>query len=156
MNEFLIKRAVADAHLQTGRTVQFRDREAPPITFDFRGSLDRWLIDNPDCFPLDGATLRPLCGPEAIQETEPTDAEPDAPPFVPPAEATPGEIAQAFLRHVLADGPMASTAVEFRSLDAGIRPRTLVRAKKAIGVKSQKVGDRWQWSLPEPARMPAG
>jgi hypothetical protein len=61
--------------------------------------------------------------------------------------------ASEFLTDLLASGPVAATDVERQRRAAGIAPRTLARAKKAMGVASRRVGGiadqgSWQWSLP--------
>jgi hypothetical protein len=64
-------------------------------------------------------------------------------------ELNAGEEAVAFLRDVLADGPVLAKELLRDAADAGIAERTLKRAKARLGVTSQKVGDRWTWRLPE-------
>jgi len=58
--------------------------------------------------------------------------------------------AMAWLRDVLADGPLAATEVRQRAKDDDIASRTLDRAKKSLGVKSTKasIEGRWEWGLP--------
>ena len=62
-------------------------------------------------------------------------------------ELNAGEEAAAFLRDVLADGPVYAKELLRDAADAGIAERTLKRAKARLGVSSQKVGDRWTWRL---------
>ena len=65
-----------------------------------------------------------------------------------------GALAEAVdvLRTILADGPMAARAAEREAHDAGITRSTLHRARKAAGVRSDRIGGlgkagAWQWSL---------
>jgi hypothetical protein len=60
-----------------------------------------------------------------------------------------------FLNEVLADGPVAASKVKEEAEDAGIKERTLARAKKALGVISYREGEagergkgQWLWKLP--------
>jgi hypothetical protein len=60
-----------------------------------------------------------------------------------------------FLNDVLCDGPVATGRVKKVAKDAGISERTLARAKKKLGVKSYREGERggrgkgqWLWKLP--------
>jgi hypothetical protein len=60
--------------------------------------------------------------------------------------------ALAFLREVLADGPVAASEVQQQARAAGISPRTLNRAKQVAGVRAARVGGvgaggSWSWSL---------
>ena len=60
--------------------------------------------------------------------------------------------AEDFLRELLADGPVEAKRVEQERREAGIAPRTLDRAKAALGVKSERQGGlagegRWVWAL---------
>lgn len=53
------------------------------------------------------------------------------------------------LADILEDGPVGAKDVERRAADAGVHQRTLVRAKKRLGVRSVKNGTgRWEWVLP--------
>lgn len=73
-----------------------------------------------------------------------------------------------FLRERLALGSALSTVVEGEAQARGISARTLARAKKELGVRSQPVGHQGQWVLslslkehlatgrPEPAKLTAG
>lgn len=62
------------------------------------------------------------------------------------------EIAEAFLRAVLARGPVAVTKVMADAEATGeIAPKTLLRAKAALGVvarKSRAPMGAWSWELP--------
>jgi putative DNA primase/helicase len=75
---------------------------------------------------------------DALAEPEPT------------AERSKRDEATDFLREVLADGPVAATEVKRQARATGIAGRTLSRAKRELGVKSEKTGFRedWTWSLP--------
>lgn len=55
--------------------------------------------------------------------------------------------AEAFLLEALADGPVPAIELVKEAKECGISKRTLDRAKKKLGVKSQKEGDRWTWNL---------
>jgi hypothetical protein len=58
--------------------------------------------------------------------------------------------AKAFLLKELKDGPVAAERVKKDSRAAGVSERTLKRAKRALGVGSEKEGDgSWSWVLPE-------
>ena len=60
-----------------------------------------------------------------------------------------------FLREVLANGPMKVTEIYAEAEGAGLKPRTIVRAKEELKIKSKKVGfgneegTFWAWILPE-------
>jgi hypothetical protein len=62
--------------------------------------------------------------------------------------------AEAFLRELLADGPVPSRDVFLQARQAGISEITLKRAKASIGVKAHKAGGHfggdpgWYWELP--------
>ena len=71
--------------------------------------------------------------------------------------------AEETLRDILSVGPRPSTEIEAEAKEAGIAPRTLRRARKALGVKAfrkAESGDglgrsgRWYWSLPNSADHP--
>ncbi len=71
-----------------------------------------------------------------------------------PSQAAAGQqisLAADFLQEILAAGPIQSGTVLTMARAAGIAPRTLYRAKKAIGVKSYRVraiaGFTWVWSI---------
>jgi hypothetical protein len=50
----------------------------------------------------------------------------------------------------LAEGPVAAERVKKDARGAGVSERTLKRAKRALGVRSEKEGDgSWSWVLPE-------
>lgn len=82
------------------------------------------------------------------------------------ATSAPGERserleAKRILVDILRDGPMRAEDVREESERAGISPRTLERAKAALGIRSERVGGAgatgwWQWSLPPAniAKMP--
>lgn len=55
-----------------------------------------------------------------------------------------------FLGDVLADGPVEARDVERQAEEAAVHRRTLQRAKKALRVRSTKVGNGgpWVWALP--------
>ena len=60
-----------------------------------------------------------------------------------------------FLSEILADGPVAASQVKEEAEDAGIKERTLARAKKDLRVISYREGEsgergkgRWLWKLP--------
>lgn len=66
--------------------------------------------------------------------------------------------AEAFLRDLLAAGPIACEEVEAEARGAGVSPSTLKRAKRNLGVKSKRHSEpgekrgkgEWFWSLPGP------
>ncbi len=63
--------------------------------------------------------------------------------------------AEAFLRDLLASGPVDTDRVKAEARKAGVAERTLWRAKTLLGVRAQKSGfgdtGRWRWALPRPA-----
>lgn len=63
------------------------------------------------------------------------------------AERSTIEKAEEFLIEALVSGPILSKDLIQEARDCGISERTLNRAKKKIGVKSQKEGDRWYWNM---------
>lgn len=52
------------------------------------------------------------------------------------------------LRDILSQGPVAACDGEKAARHAGVRPRTLRRAKSRLKVKSVKSGASWSWVLP--------
>lgn len=64
-------------------------------------------------------------------------------------EATEKGEAEAFLREILSEGPLASSEVKKQAREVGVSERTLWRAKTSIGVKANKDGrGGWSWLLP--------
>lgn len=60
--------------------------------------------------------------------------------------------AGAFIRHMLADGPVSAKLVEQMALDEGINPRTLARAKRGLAESRMiRVDGKpvWEWYLKE-------
>jgi hypothetical protein len=57
------------------------------------------------------------------------------------------EKASDWLKSNLRAGPKRATEVEQEAVAAGISGRTLKRAKKKVGVHSEKKGDGWNWRL---------
>ena len=57
--------------------------------------------------------------------------------------------AAAFLISMLKDGPVLSTTVYKEADEAGIAEATLKRAKKSIGIRSDKEGSKWYTALPK-------
>jgi putative DNA primase/helicase len=59
--------------------------------------------------------------------------------------------AKDFLRDALKNGARSATEVEAEAEGEGISERTLRRARKALGVRTQKVGmpGAWVWQLDE-------
>jgi hypothetical protein len=58
--------------------------------------------------------------------------------------------AKGFLLEELAEGPVSAERVKEDAHGAGVSERTLKRAKRALGVVSEKEGDdSWSWVLPE-------
>jgi hypothetical protein len=57
--------------------------------------------------------------------------------------------AEAFLREMLSDGPMAQEELKEAAQNRGIGWRSVERAKPVVGVKSRKTGmqGRWVWEL---------
>ena len=49
------------------------------------------------------------------------------------------------LRAVLADGPVRATIIEDVAREQGVSGPTIGRAKTALGVRSERRGDRWWW-----------
>lgn len=52
-----------------------------------------------------------------------------------------------FLQSQLKEGPKAATEIQVAAEALSISKRTLDRAKRELGLKSQKVGSGWVWSL---------
>mgnify|MGYP003375709257 CR=1 FL=1 len=55
--------------------------------------------------------------------------------------------AKSFLYEILNDGPMYSTEIIAKAVEAGFKERTLYSAKKKLNISSVKEGDRWKWLL---------
>jgi hypothetical protein len=62
--------------------------------------------------------------------------------------------AKDFLRDFLKNGPMNTTATEDAAKAAGISPRTLKRARAALGIKSEKSDKTGYWVLRLPETRP--
>ena len=52
------------------------------------------------------------------------------------------------IRELLKDGPVKATAIEGVLIAAGFRRTTIQKAKRNLGVVSEKEGAAWYWSLP--------
>jgi hypothetical protein len=52
-----------------------------------------------------------------------------------------------FLRRTLAQGPVLANEIMQRSRAAGIKVRTLNRAKRELGIQSRRIGNVWVWLL---------
>ncbi len=60
-----------------------------------------------------------------------------------------------FLREELSTGPMSSKDIMSRAQKAGLKKRTVWRAKERIGVEAHKIGgDRWAWQLSKDSHEP--
>ena len=66
----------------------------------------------------------------------------------PGPEPTARARAEALLRTMLADGPKSTTAIDEAAKAQGIAERTLNRARKALGVIAERVGEHWICRLP--------
>ena len=68
-----------------------------------------------------------------------------------------GRLAEQLLLHELRDGSKSQKEILARAEECSISKRTMVAAKKALGVQSEKKADGWYWSLPDSndARMQA-
>ncbi len=64
-----------------------------------------------------------------------------------PEELSSMEEALTFLQEILADGPVKSTSLDQQRRTLGISERTLLRAKKQLGVKAVRRGEGWYCSL---------
>lgn len=62
---------------------------------------------------------------------------------------TPREDAAEWLKQLLSVKPLPSSEVERRAREAGFAPRTLQRAKAALGIISDREGTGWLWRLPD-------
>ena len=62
-----------------------------------------------------------------------------------------GELVRAieWLKMFLAAGPVPATQAAYLGFADGLSESTLKRAKAALDVTSRRVGDHWEWSLPE-------
>jgi putative DNA primase/helicase len=58
------------------------------------------------------------------------------------------EAAKVLIAEMLAKEPMPQKEIEQRATAQGISPRSLTTAKKALKVKSEKIGAAWWWSMP--------
>jgi hypothetical protein len=69
-----------------------------------------------------------------------------------PAERSTLQEAQTFLQDLLAPGPLCAGDAKKAAQKAGFAARTMDRAKKALGIKSEKLGfgagAEWVWVLP--------
>ena len=62
--------------------------------------------------------------------------------------------AEEFLKELLIVGPVSADVGAAKAKDKHISIRTLNRARKQLGVKAEKKGVQWQWSLPTPNGVP--
>ena len=60
-----------------------------------------------------------------------------------------GKLAEQLLLHELRDGSKSQKEILARAEECDISKRTMVAAKKTLGVQSEKKTDGWYWSLPE-------
>lgn len=60
-------------------------------------------------------------------------------------ESRPAELAEQFIEDILANGPVKSTEVFEEAERAGLKKRTMMRAKEALNVPSKKIGSEWYW-----------
>ena len=60
-----------------------------------------------------------------------------------------GKLAEELLLSELEAGAKAQKDILAKAEECGISKRTLVAAKKALNVKSEKKADGWYWSLPD-------
>jgi hypothetical protein len=70
---------------------------------------------------------------------------------LPPRAASPGSEfnrAAALLQELLANGPLPANHVIAQARAAGLSEPTLKRAKRWLGIKSNKLPGEWQWELP--------
>lgn len=58
------------------------------------------------------------------------------------------ETAKVLIAEILAKEPVPQKEIEKRATAQGISPRSLATAKKALNVKSEKIGAAWWWSMP--------
>lgn len=70
-------------------------------------------------------------------------------PGVPGRQPTQRNAAETFLIDQLSGGSMEMTTLVEAAEKLGIKKRTLDRAKKALGVRSEKKAGAWRWSLPD-------
>lgn len=63
------------------------------------------------------------------------------------AKGTKQKEAMKFLEDILENGRMPQAVIAKLADERGIKRKTLQNAKEALGVKSQKVGSSWYWSL---------
>ena len=66
-----------------------------------------------------------------------------------PTRKTKGEEAVEFLLAALADGERAASSVTDEADSEGIARKTLMRARKQLGIKPEKRSDGWYWELPK-------
>ncbi len=62
--------------------------------------------------------------------------------------AKPRDVAIELLLEILKDGPVEASKIYSEAKKVEISKRTLMRAKKAVRVKSSKKGSHWYWRLP--------
>lgn len=57
--------------------------------------------------------------------------------------------AEKFLQEMLAKGAIEHSMIVEEAESQGIKAKTLRNAKKVLGIRSIKMGDRWSWMLPD-------
>ncbi|MCL4206585.1 MAG: AAA family ATPase [Pirellulaceae bacterium] len=67
---------------------------------------------------------------------------------------TPRDEAEDWLREALQEGRLQSSKLSTEAKRVGISERTLQRAKKALGIISQRDGQVWYWMLPDADEAP--
>ena len=60
-----------------------------------------------------------------------------------------GKLAEQLLLHELREGAKSQKEILTKAEECGISKRTIDAAKKALGVRSEKLPDGWYWSLPD-------
>lgn len=64
------------------------------------------------------------------------------------------DVAKQFITAVMSNGVTSAAEIKTLAESAGISKNTLDRAKSALGIKSVKDGDCWQWQLPTENEQP--
>jgi hypothetical protein len=141
-------------HIASGRDVRMggrilKARAGRPV--DER-DVDYTIWTNISCVPQDLET----CALLDLAPPEPKPVEPSSrlSPVVTPKgdKERPGAFAERFLRRYLARGPAAAVEIENAAATLQIDPSTLARAKKRLGVVSERLGTKvWFWTLPAAA-----